>query len=117
MDLTLEKTYSCEYCPKKFKTKSYIAKHVRIEHNNSRPFECLICDSKFGILGRLKRHVDLVHENKKVKLKTKTITEGAAYWDHGSWYHSVNGIKFTQIYKHSDPIKRRPLIINQLGKV
>ncbi len=74
MDSTLEKTYSCEFCHKKFKTKWYITKHIRIEHNNSKPFECLICNSKFGIKGRLKRHVDLVHGNKKVKFITRTIS-------------------------------------------
>jgi len=56
---TNEKTHQCPLCPKAFKTKDNIARHM-MRHNME--FPCTICGRKFAENSRLQMHLSM-HEN------------------------------------------------------
>jgi hypothetical protein len=56
---TNEKTHQCPLCPKAFKTKDNIARHM-MRHNME--FPCTICGRKFAENSRLQMHLNM-HEN------------------------------------------------------
>ena len=49
-------TYPCGQCSKVFKVKNYLQTHVRIVHENYKPFKCDLCEEKFLYERDLKRH-------------------------------------------------------------
>ena len=56
---------NCKICHKSFQTVHYAALHVKLVHEDTRPFECKICNKKFKLKFTLKVHVNAVH--KKIK--------------------------------------------------
>ncbi|XP_049883747.1 zinc finger protein 333-like [Pectinophora gossypiella] len=94
-DTHLEKTVSCELCPKKFGTAGLLKMHQKVHeraqrgatfrcsycakgfyeaynlsvhertHRNERPFLCEICNTSFGTNSSLKRHLKVSHSTSK----------------------------------------------------
>ena len=57
-----EKEHECEYCSKRFASKSYVKEHIDSKHLNRKKFSCEICDEKFTQKGSLKRHQMTKHQ-------------------------------------------------------
>ena len=53
--------YECDQCPKTFKLTGNLQQHVRIVHENYRPFKCDLCEEKFLYERDLKRHQNHHH--------------------------------------------------------
>ncbi|XP_063927353.1 zinc finger protein 235-like [Zophobas morio] len=53
----------CEFCSKRFPTKTNFDAHVR-RHKNERPFACHLCDKKFVVNSSLQKHF-LAHSNQR----------------------------------------------------
>mmetsp|Transcript_7069 Transcript_7069/g.12678 ORF Transcript_7069/g.12678 Transcript_7069/m.12678 type:complete len:347 (-) Transcript_7069:374-1414(-) len=56
------KPYKCKECSLRFVQKSALKSHVRIVHEKERPFVCELCDSTFGHKGDLNRHHMIKHQ-------------------------------------------------------
>lgn len=57
------KNFSCEYCGKGFRHKSYFEYHLRT-HRGDRPFKCDICQKTFFERSKLNRHLNSCHNVK-----------------------------------------------------
>ncbi|XP_078665055.1 uncharacterized protein LOC144907636 isoform X1 [Branchiostoma floridae x Branchiostoma belcheri] len=59
----LDKPFQCMFCPKRLRTKSLLASHVR-RHTGERPHACPLCFTKFPEKWRLTKHMR-VHTGEK----------------------------------------------------
>ena len=55
----------CDTCGKKFQTDKTLAAHIKVVHNQVKPFECTECDYKAGQKASLIAHVTSVHKNSR----------------------------------------------------
>jgi len=60
-----EELFICEHCGRELKSKSSLARHVRLVHVASRPFKCVACSKAFLQNSDLRRHMRLVHEKER----------------------------------------------------
>ena len=60
-----KKPFKCELCDKSFFQKVDRKKHVESIHEGKKPFKCELCDKSFSQKGSRKIHVESVHEGKK----------------------------------------------------
>lgn len=56
-----EQRFTCQYCGKRFNTKSEVVRHIRC-HTGERPFACDICPKAFRTSDKLKDHINM-HNN------------------------------------------------------
>lgn len=52
---------TCPLCPKMFRTKRAVERHVSVIHEKIRPFKCGMCDATFGSSVGLNRHFHKSH--------------------------------------------------------
>lgn len=64
-----EKQFKCEDCEKKFPAKHALAAHVRIVHQNIRPYVCEFCSKGFLSEKALKGHIVSQHTENQPKIK------------------------------------------------
>lgn len=60
-----DRPHGCDFCPKAFKNKEKLDRHVSCVHEKARPFTCLTCGVSFGRKDKLKRHVSTIHLEEK----------------------------------------------------
>lgn len=51
-----ERNFACENCPKSFKERRELARHIQIVHTANRPFQCDECNRSFALKYMLTRH-------------------------------------------------------------
>ena len=52
---------ACMECPKSFKQKEKLVRHVQCVHEKLKPFQCQFCQVTFSRKDKLKRHVSSIH--------------------------------------------------------
>lgn len=58
---TDELPFKCLHCPRRFRLKENMSKHVNITHSDARPFYCSGCDVGFKRNGAFKMHMRRIH--------------------------------------------------------
>ena len=58
-----DKRFKCNFCVKRFRTKSGLQGHINNAHEGKNPYPCTVCDLGFVTERSLKYHVKSVHEN------------------------------------------------------
>ena len=63
---TLEKSFQCTMCPRKFVSQSILNRHFKTSHEiDGKKFKCDICPSRFAAQNALKKHIETVHHGKR----------------------------------------------------
>uniref|UniRef100_A0A2P2I7S5 Zinc finger protein 260-like n=1 Tax=Hirondellea gigas TaxID=1518452 RepID=A0A2P2I7S5_9CRUS len=77
---TAEKKWACQYCNKKFSTKTYLIVHHKI-HRGEKPFKCEECDYRAVSRDSVKKHAERSHGQMK-PLKCNICPRTFMYYSH-----------------------------------
>jgi hypothetical protein len=98
--------HQCEKCPKAFRRRSYLLRHIRNKHENLR-LACQDCDKVFKSYGDLYNHKTTLHSMKLFQCKfcDKIYKNGKSLCAHGNaklWNNTFQCEKCSKIYLRRD---------------